>query len=92
MSETPFTFAISLSVLNHLGRNLYRSFLTVVGEAISNAWDADATNVWVYVDRADSSMVIKDDGAGMDADDFQHKFLKIGYSNSSSTVPSRITP
>ena len=36
-----FTFEISLSVLNHLGRSLYRSFATVMGEAISNAWDAD---------------------------------------------------
>ena len=33
-----YTFNISLSILNHLGRNLYRSFITVLGEAISNAW------------------------------------------------------
>jgi len=75
-----FTFEISLSVLNHLGRNLYRSFMTVLGEAISNSWDADAKNVWVYVDRERNSLVVKDDGDGMDADDFQTKFLKIGYS------------
>lgn len=30
-----FNFNISLSVLNHLGRNLYRNFLTVLGEAVS---------------------------------------------------------
>jgi len=75
-----FTFEISLSVLNHLGRNLYRSFMTVLGEAISNSWDADAKNVWVYVDRERNSLVVKDDGDGMDAEDFQSKFLKIGYS------------
>ena len=46
-----FSFEISLSVLNHLGRNLYRSFMTVLGEAISNSWDADAENVWIYIDR-----------------------------------------
>lgn len=75
-----FTFEISLSVLNHLGRNLYRSFMTVLGEAISNSWDADANNVWVYIDRERDSLVIKDDGDGMNAEDFQNKFLKIGYS------------
>ncbi|HAL29240.1 MAG TPA: DNA mismatch repair protein [Coriobacteriia bacterium] len=75
-----FTFEISLSVLNHLGRNLYRNFITVLGEAISNAWDADAKNVWIQVDREDSSFGIADDGIGMDAEDFQSKFLKIGYS------------
>ena len=40
-----YNFNISLSILNHLGRNLYRSFMTVLGEAISNSWDADANNV-----------------------------------------------
>lgn len=75
-----FTFEISLSVLNHLGRNLYRSFITVLGEAISNSWDADAKNVWIYVDRDNNSFFIKDDGDGMTKSDFQNRFLKIGYS------------
>ncbi|MBA7666382.1 hypothetical protein ES703_74462 [subsurface metagenome] len=75
----PFTFEISLSILNHLGRSLYRSFITVLGEAISNSWDADAENVWIYVDRKNNNFVIKDDGDGMSRSDFQNKFLKIGY-------------
>ena len=75
-----FTFNISLSVLNHLGRNLYRSFTTVIGEAISNAWDAEADNVWIYINKEADTLVIKDDGYGMSRDDFQNKFLKIGYS------------
>ena len=75
-----FTFEISLSILNHLGRNLYRSFVTVLGEAISNAWDADADNVYIYINKENDSFVIKDDGIGMSGDDFQNKFLRIGYS------------
>lgn len=75
-----FNFAISLSVLNHLGRNLYRNFITVLGEAISNSWDAEAKNVWISFDKANNSFFVKDDGKGMDAEDFQTKFLKIGYS------------
>ena len=54
--------------------------MTVLGEAISNSWDADACNVWISIDRENSSLIIKDDGIGMDSDDFQNKFLKIGYS------------
>ncbi len=76
----PYSFEISLSVLNHLGRNLYRSFNTVLGEAISNAWDADAKNVWIFVNKEKNSFVIKDDGDGMTGSDFKSKFLKIGYS------------
>jgi hypothetical protein len=79
MSEQ-FRFEISLSVLNHLGRNLYRNFVTVLAEAVSNAWDAEAKNVWIQIDANSSSFSIKDDGIGMTADDFQNKFLKIGYS------------
>lgn len=75
-----FHFDFSLSVLNHLGRNLYRNFITVLGEAISNAWDADANNVWIDVDLENSVLVIKDDGIGMSNTDFQEKFLKVGYS------------
>ncbi len=75
-----FNFEISLSVLNHLGRNLYRNFITVLGEAISNSWDADAKNVWIDIDKQSSSFSIMDDGIGMKTDDFQNKFLKIGYS------------
>lgn len=79
-TKNSFSFEISLSVLNHLGRNLYRSFVTVIGEAISNSWDADAKNVWIYIDKTNNRFVIKDDGEGMDTNDFQNKFLKIGYS------------
>ena len=66
-----------------MGRNLYRNFITVLGEAISNAWDADAKNVWINIDRENSTFSIKDDGTGMNSDDFQSKFLKIGYSKRS---------
>lgn len=80
MENKEFTFEISLSVLNHLGRSLYRSFATVLGEAISNSWDADAKKVEIHVNKDQDSFLIKDDGLGMTADDFQNKFLKIGYS------------
>lgn len=88
MPNNGFKFEISLSVLDHLGRNLYRSFATVLGEAISNSWDADAKNVWIYINRQTNSFFIKDDGIGMTADDFQNKFLKIGYSKRRSGMTS----
>ena len=80
MMAKQFNFNISLSVLNHLGRNLYRNFITVLGEAISNSWDAEATKVWIEIDEESYNFSIKDNGMGMSGDDFQNKFLKIGYS------------
>ena len=78
--KNEFRFNISLQVLNHLGRNLYRNFITVLGEAISNSWDADASKVKVEIDGDNNTMSICDDGVGMSEEDFQDKFLKIGYS------------
>lgn len=86
-----YTFNISLSILNHLGRNLYRSFITVLGEAISNSWDADAKNVQVTIDRSANLLVIKDDGDGMSEDDFQNKFLKIGYSKRKGKITATVS-
>ena len=79
-SHEQYSFNISLSVLEHLGRGLYRNFITVLGEAVSNSWDADAKNVWIYINEENKSFTIKDDGMGMGDDDFRNKFLKIGYS------------
>jgi len=73
-----FRFEFSLEVLNHLGRGLYRSFATVIAEAVSNSWDAEATQVDITIN--DKSLVVLDNGKGMDATDFQEKFLKVGYS------------
>lgn len=74
-----YKFNIALSVLNHLGRKLYRSFITVLGEAISNSWDADATEVSICIDKENNSITIIDNGIGMTDEDFQNKFLNIGY-------------
>lgn len=86
VTKQKYNFNISLSVLNHLGRNLYRNIITVLGEAISNSWDADAQNVWIDIDKDNNTMTILDDGIGMSDTDFQSKFLKIGYSKRNKGV------
>ena len=77
--QHPLTFEFSLTVFNHLGRQLYRNFITVIGEAISNAWDADTNNVLITISPNRDRMTVIDDGIGMSHDDVQGKFLKIGY-------------
>lgn len=75
-----FNFKFSMSVLDHLGRKLYRNFITVLWEAISNAWDADATCVWIEIDKEKWDFMVIDNWIWMTEDDFQNKFLKIWYS------------
>ena len=76
--DKKFHFKFSLEVLNHLGRGLYRSFATVVAEAISNSWDAEAKVVNILIEK--DRLTISDDGKGMNEADFQNKFLEVGYS------------
>ena len=74
----PFQFQFSLEILNHLGRGLYRSFATVVAEAVSNSWDAEATKVEITIEKR--KLIVEDNGKGMNNKDFQKKFLEVGYS------------
>lgn len=76
--DNSFKFEFSLEILNHLGRGLYRSFATVIAEAISNSWDAEATKVYITI--AKDKLTVEDNGKGMNDTDFQEKFLKVGYS------------
>ena len=80
----PFELDIDLNVLNHLGLNLYSNVPAVLAELIANAWDADATRVDIVIDRPpnrpdQTSIVISDDGCGMDDADVRGKYLKVGY-------------
>lgn len=84
-------FLISMTILDHLGRQLYRSFITVIGEAISNAWDADAQNVWINLDRPSQTLSILDDGHGMSPEDLDDKFLKIGYTKRGQQGTKRLS-
>ena len=83
MNDETMQFKFSLSTLNHLGRGLYRSFATVIAEAISNAWDADAERVDIKIEQ--DTLTIWDNGTGMNRDDMQSKFLKIGYTKRRSS-------
>ena len=70
------------STIEHLGLRLYASLPPVIGELVSNAWDADATEVEITVpDGALTDLmevVVKDDGRGMNGDELQDAYLEIG--------------
>lgn len=79
MSNSPFVMSISLNVLNHMGLYLYSNTPAVLAEAIANAWDADATEVRVKLDRKSMLISVEDNGIGMDLKDINEKFLYVGY-------------
>ena len=70
---------ISLNALEHLGINLYSNIPAVLSEIVANAWDADAKNVNVTIDKAAETITIEDDGIGMDRDGVIDRFLTVGF-------------
>lgn len=73
-----YTMRVGLSVLGHLGINLYSNVAAVLTEAVANAWDADATRVDISLDE--NEIVIRDNGFGMTIDDMNKRYLYVGYS------------
>jgi Histidine kinase-, DNA gyrase B-, and HSP90-like ATPase len=70
---------ISLNALEHLGINLYSNIPAVLSEIVANAWDADANNVTISVDKGAGTITIEDDGVGMDRDAVIDRFLTVGF-------------
>lgn len=83
-TEEPLRLLYGGSIVVQLGSQLYPSVTAAVAELISNAWDADARNVWVTIpfgegwEGPDSTIEVIDDGVGMDRREAQFKYLVVG--------------
>lgn len=71
-----YKMTLDLQLLNHLGLNLYSNASAVISEAVANSWDADATEVNIVI--SDDSIIISDNGCGMDLEDINNKYLHVG--------------
>jgi len=78
MENNPkYRMTMSLNVLNHLGIKLYSNIPAVLSEVVANAWDADAENVDINIEK--NKIVICDDGQGMTVAEANAKYLLVGY-------------
>ncbi|AJX83602.1 MULTISPECIES: TIGR02391 family protein [Burkholderiaceae] len=67
--------------IEHLGVKMYSTLPPALAELISNAYDADASNVRVeFLEQngTPTAITVFDDGTGMSSDDIQNRFLMIG--------------
>ena len=83
MADLPkFTMQFEPATIEHLGFKLYSTLPPVLGELVSNAWDADSKVVELTYPKGslteESEVVVRDYGTGMDAQALQDQFLKIG--------------
>lgn len=74
-------FTVDTKLFRELGELLVGRDSTALVELIKNSYDADATKVTIFGaslgDQKNGSIVVEDDGIGMDVDDFERGFLRI---------------
>lgn len=81
----PKYFTVDARTILMLGRDSIRDQTTAVLELVKNAYDADATVVWISIvckpnDITKHYMQITDNGCGMSERDVEKNWLRIGYS------------
>ena len=66
--------------IEHLGVKMYSNIPNAIAELVANSYDAEAENVQIelFDDGQEKSIRIVDDGVGMDFEDVNNKFLRIG--------------
>jgi hypothetical protein len=80
------------NTIEHLGIQMYSTLPPVIAELVANAYDADARTVEVHLnDKGDKSIKVIDTGHGMDFNDINTKFLRIGRNRRKDENTKRLT-
>jgi hypothetical protein len=80
----PKRLQVDKRIVSLLSASTYESFPKALREAVSNAYDADATRVDITIDLDGGAVTILDNGRGMTADEFDF-FLRIAGKTSATT-------
>lgn len=76
---------IDKKVLRLLGAQLYGDTPSIISELVQNAYDADATAVWITINTSSpSTIIVQDNGIGMTPDEINSRFLNIGQDRRST--------
>ena len=82
-----FKLKVSPRMLELLSKDLYTNMYFVLAELIANSYDADAENVYVYID--DTEIRVEDDGTGMTPENLNDKYLLVGGESRNSEENAR---
>lgn len=81
---------VGSQILKQLSKGVYSTPEMALKELISNAFDADATEVIVDSKSIPNSITIRDDGHGMDYKDFDENFVYISKSPKTGTSQTEV--
>ncbi|MCW4004936.1 MAG: ATP-binding protein [Candidatus Bathyarchaeota archaeon] len=69
---------VASEVIKYFSIGLYQNFARAVKELVSNAYDAQATEVRIRLDLLSGRIIVRDNGKGMDLGDLKEKYLVVG--------------
>lgn len=81
LSDTPLELRFDPHTVEHLGSQMYSRLPNAVAELVANAYDADAAEARIQIigtTAGDQIILVHDDGHGMNREDLQDKYLRIG--------------
>jgi len=82
MPEKKLVLEVQMTVIDNLGLKMYTTLPPVISELVANCWDAEAKKVEIVIPNGpitgESEIVITDDGLGMDFNQINNAYLKIG--------------
>lgn len=85
-------FSFGWLALKLLGKSLYSNTWSAISELVANGFDANAHNVYVYLniaDKKDATIEIIDDGVGIDSSSIA-TYVKVGFNK--RTSGTKVTP
>ena len=71
---------VASRIVDYLSSGLYESPAACLKELVNNSYDADATEVFLYVKPSARTVTIEDNGSGMTPQEFEDHFQKIADS------------
>lgn len=81
-SKEDYKMKFDIGTIKHLGLQMYSTLPPVIGELVSNAWDANATRVEIQIPTVpiddQSEIIVKDNGLGMSDRDVRKAYLVVG--------------
>ncbi len=72
-------YKVNQDVVRHLSIGLYTNFARAIKELISNSYDAKALETRIRLNIEEKSIIIRDDGDGMTAEEIEDRLFNLAY-------------
>lgn len=89
-SKGSLPIEVNKEVVKHLSIGLYRNYALAIKELISNTYDAGATEVKIKLDLKNKRIIIRDNGRGIDYNEFKDDYLHIGFHKEPTKKPDEL--